>query len=347
MYLLCTSSGPAQCVGGCLCLPSWHQRPNAPKPAPMPAEWKPMYHPTPEQAEADRRAAYESGVPHGYVAPGDKYRDLPSITLRVVSELVSWSWVVGRVVGTGVVCWCGGAGTGSSAVLSGWQSTMRMPFIPAGLPHCNRALPPTLSTHCLQPPSHPLAPHLTCACLQHSEDEYGDEVGPDGRHRGGPFTIQVSPKMRVEELRKAIRVSEARAGEVWCGPALLLHPTHCQGSLPADGGGMCRMLRRCPAGASCACTGQGRHHPRPAAAVLRGQEHGRLATHAGAVSVAGLRRARPCGAAVAPALAGGCTGLQSSCAHLLMAGALTCSYGISYWHAKFPEWPLKIRRCEC
>ena len=29
------------------------------------AEWKPMYQPTPEQAEKDRRAAYESGVPHG------------------------------------------------------------------------------------------------------------------------------------------------------------------------------------------------------------------------------------------------------------------------------------------
>lgn len=24
----------------------------------------------------------------------------------------------------------------------------------------------------------------------------------------------------------------------------------------------------------------------------------------------------------------------------------SCSYGIAYWNAKFPEWPLKIRRCE-
>ena len=47
-----------------------------------------MYHPTAEQAEADRRAAYESGVPHGYVAPGDVYEGLPTITLTVVSELV-------------------------------------------------------------------------------------------------------------------------------------------------------------------------------------------------------------------------------------------------------------------
>lgn len=52
------------------------------------AEWKPMYQPTPEQAEADRRAAYESGVPHGYVAPGDRYKGLPTITLTVVSDLV-------------------------------------------------------------------------------------------------------------------------------------------------------------------------------------------------------------------------------------------------------------------
>lgn len=29
------------------------------------AEWTPMYTPTAEQAEVDRAAAYEAGVPHG------------------------------------------------------------------------------------------------------------------------------------------------------------------------------------------------------------------------------------------------------------------------------------------
>ena len=29
------------------------------------AEWKPMYHPTAEQADVDRVTAYNSGVPHG------------------------------------------------------------------------------------------------------------------------------------------------------------------------------------------------------------------------------------------------------------------------------------------
>ena len=29
------------------------------------AEWKPMYQPSAEQAEKDRQAAYEAGVPHG------------------------------------------------------------------------------------------------------------------------------------------------------------------------------------------------------------------------------------------------------------------------------------------
>jgi hypothetical protein len=48
-----------------------------------------MYHPTTEQAEADRKRAYETGVPHGFVAPGDKYKDLPTIDVLVVSELVS------------------------------------------------------------------------------------------------------------------------------------------------------------------------------------------------------------------------------------------------------------------
>lgn len=56
------------------------------------AEWMPMYHPTAEQAEIDRKKAYESGVPHGYVPPGDKYKDLPTITLTVLSELVRQYW---------------------------------------------------------------------------------------------------------------------------------------------------------------------------------------------------------------------------------------------------------------
>lgn len=51
---------------------------------------------------------------------------------------------------------------------------------------------------------------LPCPALvgvpQHGEDEYGAAVDGEGRHSGGPFQIQVSPKMRVEELRKVIRV---------------------------------------------------------------------------------------------------------------------------------------------
>ena len=50
-----------------------------------------MYHPTAEQAEIDRKKAYETGVPHGYVPPGDKYKDLPTITLTVLSDLVGAS----------------------------------------------------------------------------------------------------------------------------------------------------------------------------------------------------------------------------------------------------------------
>lgn len=97
------------------------------------AEWKPMYHPTAEQAEADRKKAYELGVPHGYVAPGNKYKDLPTIRLTVLSEL-------------------------------------------------------------------------------HTPEEYGDSVDAKGRHSGGPFAIEVSPKMRVEELRKVIMVRAAALG---------------------------------------------------------------------------------------------------------------------------------------
>ena len=47
-----------------------------------------MYNPTAEQAEKDRQAAYEAGVPHGFVAPGDKHAGQATITLPVLSELV-------------------------------------------------------------------------------------------------------------------------------------------------------------------------------------------------------------------------------------------------------------------
>eukprot|EP00879_Flechtneria_rotunda_P010795 GHRR01011280.1.p1 GENE.GHRR01011280.1~~GHRR01011280.1.p1 ORF type:complete len:213 (+),score=48.92 GHRR01011280.1:992-1630(+) len=90
------------------------------------SEWQPMYAPSREQAEADRAAAYAAGVPHGYVAPGDRFKGLPTVELRVVSEL-------------------------------------------------------------------------------HDDNEYGADIGPDGNHTGGPFTIRVSPLMRVEELRNVIR----------------------------------------------------------------------------------------------------------------------------------------------
>eukprot|EP00879_Flechtneria_rotunda_P026285 GHRR01028018.1.p1 GENE.GHRR01028018.1~~GHRR01028018.1.p1 ORF type:complete len:142 (+),score=15.29 GHRR01028018.1:308-733(+) len=58
--------------------------------------------------------------------------------------------------------------------------------------------------------------HLTPCCpavclhplpllIQHDDNEYGADIGPDGNHTGGPFTIRVSPLMRVEELRNVIR----------------------------------------------------------------------------------------------------------------------------------------------
>ncbi len=63
----------------------------------------------------------------------------------------------------------------------------------------------------LLPALHALSRQISCGApcslVQHTADEYGEEVGADGRHRGGPFTLRVSPKMRVEDLRRVIRVS--------------------------------------------------------------------------------------------------------------------------------------------
>lgn len=43
--------------------------------------------------------------------------------------------------------------------------------------------------------------------LQHEDFEYGAEVGADGQHSGGPFFIDVSPTMRIEDVRLIIQVS--------------------------------------------------------------------------------------------------------------------------------------------
>lgn len=42
--------------------------------------------------------------------------------------------------------------------------------------------------------------------LQHTEEEYGENVDSEGRHSGGPFLLEVSPAMRIEDLRKLIKV---------------------------------------------------------------------------------------------------------------------------------------------
>lgn len=43
--------------------------------------------------------------------------------------------------------------------------------------------------------------------LQHEDLEYGTEIGADGQHFGGPFFIDVSPTMRIEDVRLIIQVS--------------------------------------------------------------------------------------------------------------------------------------------
>jgi hypothetical protein len=90
------------------------------------SDWKPLYQPSKEQEEEDRKKAYESGVPHGYVPRGFKYEGMPTIKINVTSEL-------------------------------------------------------------------------------HTSDEYGAQVNQDGKHSGGPFSVDVSPKMTVEDLRLQIK----------------------------------------------------------------------------------------------------------------------------------------------
>ena len=91
------------------------------------SDWNPMYDPTPEQADKDRRIAYETGVPHGYVPESEKYKGHSTIRLLVRSQL-------------------------------------------------------------------------------HTDDEYGMDKDPKtGKYSGGPFWVEVSPKMRVDDLRSVIK----------------------------------------------------------------------------------------------------------------------------------------------
>lgn len=55
--------------------------------ASSPTEWEPAYSPSPEQEAADRLAAYEAQVPHGYTPAGNKYGQSPTIKLWVTSHL--------------------------------------------------------------------------------------------------------------------------------------------------------------------------------------------------------------------------------------------------------------------
>lgn len=41
---------------------------------------------------------------------------------------------------------------------------------------------------------------------QHEDGEYGETVDAAGRHSGGPFRVDVTPKMRVLDLRRVVQV---------------------------------------------------------------------------------------------------------------------------------------------
>ena len=57
-----------------------------------------------------------------------------------------------------------------------------------------------------QPDHHDKTPYKN-TFLQHDDHEYGAEIGTDGQHSGGPFFIDVSPTMRVEDVRLTIQAS--------------------------------------------------------------------------------------------------------------------------------------------
>lgn len=119
-----------------------------------------MYNPTPEQADADRQKAYETGVPHG-----------------VCNALAS------------LHAWRSGAQTQATSLLA--TSTRARP----------RSSCSCAASWCVLRGTAPFATSYTralspvCAsAAQHHDEEYG-----------GPFWVEVSPKMKIDELRNVIR----------------------------------------------------------------------------------------------------------------------------------------------
>lgn len=110
----------------------------------------------------------------------------------------------------------------------------------------------------------------------HEDDEYGARVNQNGKHSGGPFVIQVSPKMTVEDLRLEIKVS---------APLIL--------SLCLRQSWVAKLhYTRAPL-ASPILAGQGRDHPRHAEARLRWKEAGRSEENPRAVSLPATHRPGP------------------------------------------------------
>lgn len=72
--------------------------------------------------------------------------------------------------------------------------------------------------------------------LQHEDFEYGAEVGADGQHSGGPFFIDVSPAMRVEDVRLIIQASECTVAtsKAQAEANVVLCATHVQTCLKAS-----------------------------------------------------------------------------------------------------------------
>ena len=136
----------------------------------------------------------------GYVPSGNKYKDLPTIRLQVNSDLVSL-----LITQDADSSHCQGQ-EGSPQIAASQACkvidvhlTFKELFTRLNREQCN--MTKALTTH---------------TSLQHDNNEYGAEIAADGEHTGGPFFIDVSPSMRIEDLRLVIQVTTCiTLKEVW------------------------------------------------------------------------------------------------------------------------------------
>ncbi len=154
-----------------------------------------MYSPSAEDTVTDRDEAYETGIPHG--APpcyGVRNGSVRFQTAHVVATVNRCTQSALFVHGTGF----------SDQKPDAAQSEVTMLVVSELVRYeSTQNLPPSIHAYENVRLSHSRVSALVR--MQHDDTEYGEQRGDDGEHYGGPVSIGIHFKMRVDDLRAIIQ----------------------------------------------------------------------------------------------------------------------------------------------